>query len=67
MANGDIAAGAGMPIVAATGKVRLGYDEINLSRDLIATYAARSGPLIDIHVGPSAPAHKSGRIWIKTG
>jgi hypothetical protein len=36
MANGDAAAAAGYPTVASTDDVRLGYDEINLTRDLIA-------------------------------
>jgi hypothetical protein len=36
MANGDIAAGAGWPIVPSTALVKMGYDEINLTRDLAA-------------------------------
>lgn len=66
MANGDNAAAAGMDIVPGTAQVRLGYDEINKSRDYVAAYASRSGPLIDIYVQSAAPAHKAGRIWIKT-
>lgn len=37
MANGDIAAAAGIPVVPATGKVKMGYDEINRALDLIVT------------------------------
>lgn len=37
MANGDIAADAGLPVVPATAKLNLGYDEINRTRDLIVT------------------------------
>lgn len=66
MANGDAAAAAGMDIVPGTAPVRNGYDEINKSRDYVANYARRTGPLIDIWVQPTAPAHVAGRIWIKT-
>jgi len=66
MANGDNAAAAGMDIVPGTAQVRLGYDEINKTRDYVAAYATRTGPLIDIWVQATAPAHKAGRVWIKT-
>lgn len=66
MANGDAAIAAGMVIVPGTAQVRLGYDEINKTRDYVATYAQRTGPLIDMWVQATAPAHKAGRIWIKT-
>lgn len=66
MANGDAAIAAGMVTVASTAQVRLGYDEMNKTRDYVANYAKRAGPLIDIYVGPTAPAHAVGRIWIKT-
>ena len=66
MANGDIAAGAGLPTVPGTASRSLGYDDINLTRDIVVTYAQRSGPLIDIYVGPTAPAHAPGRKSIKT-
>lgn len=36
MANGDAAVAAGMDVVAGTADVRMGYDEINKSRDYIA-------------------------------
>jgi hypothetical protein len=65
MANGDAAAAAGMDVVPGTAKVRLGYDEINKSRDYVAGFAKRNADnLIDIWVQPSAPAHKAGRVWI---
>lgn len=38
MANGDRAAAVGMDTVAGTEDIRLGYDEINLSRDYIADH-----------------------------
>lgn len=38
MANGDAAAAAGMDVVPSTGKVKLGYDEINKTRDYIILY-----------------------------
>ena len=36
MANGDSAAAAGFPVVPETALVKMGYDEINLTRDLVA-------------------------------
>lgn len=36
MATGDAATAAGFPLVAATDDKRLGYDEINKTRDLLA-------------------------------
>ena len=36
MANGDRAAASSFPVVQSSGLVSKGYDEINLSRDLIA-------------------------------
>ena len=38
MANGDIAAAAGLPVVAPTADIQQGYDEINLTRDHLATH-----------------------------
>jgi len=55
-----------MAVVAAGAAVTLGDDEINKTRDYIAQYAARSGPLIDLWVQPTEPPHKAGRVWIKT-
>jgi len=66
LAVGDAAVAAGMALVPGTDAVNRGDDEINQTRDYIANYAKRTGPLIDIWVGPTAPAHKAGRIWIKT-
>lgn len=66
MPNGGDASAAGMDIVPSTAKRSLGYDEINKSRDYIAQRAKRTGPDIDIYVQPTAPAHKVGRVWIKT-
>jgi hypothetical protein len=65
-AIGDAATAAGMAVVAATAPVTGGDDEINKTRDYIAERAKRTGPDIDIWVQPTAPAHKAGRIWIKT-
>lgn len=38
MANGDIAAATGLPVVPPTADIRLGYDEINKTRDEVATH-----------------------------
>jgi hypothetical protein len=38
MANGDAAAAAGMATVAGTADLRLGYDEINKTRDYLAAH-----------------------------
>jgi hypothetical protein len=65
-AVGDSAVAAGMALVASTALVSLGDDDENQTRDYIANYAKRTGPLIDIWVQASAPAHKAGRVWIKT-
>jgi len=57
-----------MQIVASTADARFGYDEENKGRDYVAFYANRNtANLLDLWVGPTAPAHKAGRIWIKTG
>lgn len=65
MAIGDDAAAAGLPVVPGTDPVREGAGQITISRDLLAQYAKRDGPLIDIHQQPTAPAHAPGRIWVK--
>ena len=62
----DAAVAAGMEVVASTEAVMNGEDEVNLTRDYVAQYAKRTGPLIDIWVQATAPAHKAGRVWIKT-
>lgn len=63
-AGGDATA-AGMTTVAPTDPVNMGYDEINKSRDYVAQYAKKNGPLIDIWVQSADPGHKAGRLWIK--
>lgn len=65
-AVGDGAVAAGMTLVPSTDSVIDGEDEINRTRDYIAAYAKRSGPLIDIWAQPTDPGHKPGRIWIRT-
>lgn len=65
-AIGDDATAAGFPLVPSTGPVTGGDDEINLTRDLIAQQAKRTGPRIDIWVQATAPTHAVGRVWIKT-
>jgi len=64
MANGDAAAAAGMAVVSGTAQVKLGYDEINKSRDYIAQRASRAG--LDIYVQSADPGlpRKAGRVWI---
>lgn len=49
-ANGDIAAGAGLPVVPAVAPAQMGYDEINLTRDWIVKYTPPG--LIGEAVGP---------------
>lgn len=62
---GSDATAAGMDTVASTDPLRMGYDEINLTRDYVAQFAARNRDnLLDIWVGTSAPAHKAGRMWV---
>jgi hypothetical protein len=65
LAAGGDATAAGMTTVAATDQLKMGYDEINKSRDYIAQFAARNRDnLLDLWTGTSSPAHKAGRIWI---
>lgn len=45
MANGDAAAAAGMDVVAGTADRRLGYDEINKTRDYIAQRTTITTPV----------------------
>ena len=66
MATGDDALAAGMVLVQGTSLANTLDTEDNLTRDYVAQYAKRAGPLIDIWVQPAAPAHKVGRVWIKT-
>lgn len=42
MANGDTAAEAGMPVVSPLAQVKMGYDEINLTRDLLVDYVQQN-------------------------
>src|SRR5665648_269992 len=45
MANGDIAASAGLPVVPSTGDIRDGYDNINELADSVATHMTARGHL----------------------
>jgi hypothetical protein len=64
MANGDAAAAAGMDVVPGTAKVRLGYDEINKTRDYVAQRANRS--YLGITVASTAPASPIlNHLWFK--
>ncbi|WP_291049295.1 hypothetical protein [Herbiconiux sp.] len=54
MATGDVAAAQGLPVLDGTEDRREGYDEINLTRDLIA---GRTAPTDD---RSSAPGRRSG-------
>lgn len=66
MATGDAAVAAGMRRVLGT-ELANTMETIEMeTRDYIAAYAARSGSLIDIWVQTAAPAHKIGRVWIKS-
>lgn len=70
MANGDIAAAAGMDVVPPTADIRQGYDEINRTRDYLASFM---GSDIDattiggrqVIVQTTTPAYVEGAIWLK--
>ena len=64
-AIGDGASAAGMALVPSTDAVTNGEDEINRTRDYVAQYASRGGPLIDIWVQSTDPGHKANRVWIR--
>lgn len=64
MATGDDAVAAGMALVVGTSLANTLDTEDNLTRDYVAQYAKRTGPLIDIWVQSTAPAHKANRVWI---
>lgn len=66
MAIGDDAVAAGMTLVTGTSPAASLDTFDNETRDYIARYAKRTGLLIDIWVQATAPAHKVGRVWIKT-
>jgi hypothetical protein len=63
-ATGDDAAAAGMALVSGGALANTLETEVNLTRDYIAQRAKRTSPTIDIHVGPTAPGHVAGRIWV---
>lgn len=56
MANGDAAASAGMAVMIGTEDRRLGYDEINLTRDYIAQRTYDVLPVTKGGIGASTPA-----------
>lgn len=70
MANGDIAAAAGLPVVAPTADIRLGYDEINLTRDEVATHMTTGTHTWDKVTGKPATfppaAHDHGNTVVKS-
>jgi hypothetical protein len=53
MANGDAALAAGMDVVVSTQDIRLAYDEINKTRDYIATRTAAITPITSGGTGAS--------------
>jgi hypothetical protein len=60
MANGDAALAAGMDIVSGTADRRMGYDEINKSRDYIANRTAAVTPVAKGGTGATtAPAART--------
>ena len=70
MANGDIAAAAGLPVVTPTADVRLGYDEINRTRDQVAVHMTTGTHTWDNVTGkpttfPPA-AHDHGNTVVKS-
>lgn len=70
MANGERAAASGFPIVSSSGLVSKGYDEINLSRDLIADVKVAldsrfTGKITRGTTTPSNSAGSDGDIYLK--
>lgn len=59
MATGDKAAAAGLPVVAPTGKVKVGYNDINAIADALAD---EMGRFIVQQTDP-APVD-DGKVWI---
>jgi len=60
MANGDIASVTGLPVVPPTADIRMGYDEINLTRDKVATHMTTGTHTQDKIIGlPAAIASKA--------
>ncbi len=65
--DGTAAAAAGMDIVPGSTPANTIDTEITKSRDYIAMKATRNADnQIDIWVQAAAPAHKAGRVWIKS-
>ena len=60
MANGDIAASAGLPVVPPTADIRLGYDEINRTRDEVASHMVTGTHTWDKVLGKPATYPASG-------
>ena len=56
MANGDAAVAAGMDVVSGTADRRLGYDEINKTRDYIAARTSAITPVAKGGTGAATPA-----------
>jgi len=64
LAAGDDAAAAGFPTVPGSAMANTLETEVNITRDLVAQQAKRSGPRIDIWVQSGDPGHAPGRVWI---
>ena len=73
MANGDAAAGKGWDVVPASDDVRVGYDEINYTRDLVANEQDRALAAEALKLDAAKvqiadtenPAWPNGTIWLK--
>jgi len=72
MANGDAAAAKGWETVPESDDVKVGYDEINYSRDLVAleqdralTAEALKFDAAKVIITPTTPTVVNGAIWLK--
>jgi hypothetical protein len=72
MANGDAAGAKGWDVVPSTDDVKVGYDEINYTRDLVAAEqdarVAADALKFDaskVIISTSTPPVVNGALWIK--
>lgn len=64
MANGDAAVAAGMDVVLGTADRRLGYDEINKTRDYIAARTNAVTPVAKGGMGATTPAGARSNLGV---
>ena len=72
MANGDAADAKGWDVVPETDDVKVGFDEINYTRDLVAAEQDRAVAAealkfdaAKVIITPTTPAVVNGAIWLK--